>query len=187
MAYNIDLYGNGHSFDQVITDAGAAFIARFEMFVPHWYEDGHWREGPKKGQTKYSIYFGHQEGGDNWPFSRDDRDNLAGTQEQGLEVLKADLESKAKAVRNRLKVRVNTFQFNALVSLIFNYGQGSVDKVNSVFPLLNQELYVAASVGFWECCKITLKDGTVVEKNGLKVRRACEIELFTRKVMRSAR
>lgn len=184
MAYNEALYGDGHSFDQVIIDEGVAFIARWEMWVPHWYEDGHWRSGPKKGQVKYSCCYGHQEAGDNWPFVYDP--NQTFTHEQGLEIFKADLESKAKAVRNRLTVKVNTFMFNALTSVVFNYGQTNVDKINSVFPLLNQELYVAASVGFLRCNRITLPDGTVVEKNGLTVRRACEVELFTRKVMKGA-
>jgi len=175
VAYNEALYGSGHNFDQLITAEGMAFIARWEQFVDHWYEDGIWRSGPKEGQAKFSIGFGHGEAGDYEPKVYDP--TLKITYDQGISIFRLDLESKAKAVRNRLKVKVNSYQFNALVSLVFNYGQGSVDKVNSVFPLLNQELYVAASVGFLKC---NILHG--VEKNGLTVRRACEIALFATRI-----
>lgn len=177
MAYNEVLYGDGHQFNQAVSYAGTQFIARFEQWVPKWYPDGTWREGPKKGEPKYSCCYGHQEGGDNPPFTYAPDQTF--TVEQGLAIFKSDLQSKARAVRNRLEVKVNTYQFNALLSLLYNYGQGSVDKVNSVFPLLNQELYVAASVGFLACNKFQ-----GVEKNGLTVRRACEIAMFTTRVMK---
>lgn len=182
MAYNLDFYGDGHIFIEEINEPGMDFIERFEQWVPKWYTDGEWRSGPKKGETKYSCCFGHQEGGDNPPFKYDP--NQTFTMEEGRLIFRNDLKSKSRFVRTRATVKLNSFMFSALVSLVYNYGEGNVDEVNSVFPLLNQELYLAAGVGFLKCNKITLKDGTVVEKNGLTTRRACEIALFSTRVMK---
>ena len=183
MAYNFSLFGDGHSFDRVVSKEGTEFIARFEDFVDHWYEDGVWKSGPKKGEPKYSCCYGHLEGGENWPFVYDP--NQTFTHDEGIAIFQSDLESKAKYVRSKVKVPINTFMFNALISLVFNYGEGNIDNDkdgnarNLIWPALNVERYVQACAEFRH---FNMQGGK--EINGLIIRRGCEMALFSTKIMK---
>lgn len=189
MAYQIPVFGSGHSFDLEINGAGLDLITRWEVFSAKRYKDAH-RSG-----FKWAIGFGHVEGGDNDPITIPE--DMVITLEQARSILALDLEDKARWLRGRIKVPVNTYMFNALVSLTINAGEGNV-RNGRVLTLINEERYVAGCAAFldhryaYEAVKgpdgnaLLDADGKIVtervEKNGLICRRATEMSLFVTKV-----
>lgn len=166
------VFGRGHSFDRVITPETVALIERWELFMPRRYADGQRPDG----STIWSIGFGHAEDGDNEP--KKITEDIALTIEQAREILAADINVKARFVNTRVKTSLTTFQFGALTSLTFQYGQGRVDAANTVIPLLNDTNYIKAAVAMLALNK--KRDGT--DLDGLTVRRASEVGFFmTRK------
>jgi GH24 family phage-related lysozyme (muramidase) len=183
------VWGNGHTFERIITPWGAKQIARWEKEVLRWYPDGFWKYGPKKGEPKYSCCYGHQEAGDNWPFVYDPAQTF--TKQQALDVFQADLESKASFVRKKLQphIWVTTSMFQALVSIVFNAGEGNIEE-GRILTLFNEGAYTAAIAAFqdhiyaWEKVKdesgndVIGADGKPlkhrVKKNGLINRRGTE-------------
>jgi GH24 family phage-related lysozyme (muramidase) len=183
------VWGSGHTFERIVTPWGGAQITRWEKWVPRWYADGFWKYGPRKDQIKYSCCFGHQEGGENWPFEYDPEQTF--TKEQGNEIFRKDVEAKARFVRKRLKsdIWVTTPMFQALVSIVFNAGEGNIEE-GRILTLFNEGAYTAAIAAFqdhiyaWEKVKdesgndVIGADGKPlkhrVKKNGLINRRGTE-------------
>lgn len=199
------IWGNAHSFVRVFNEHGARSVTRWERFIPTWYDDGFWKSGPMKGQRKWSIGYGHQEGGENEPRVYDPKMIL--TKAEATAIFQRDAESKARFVRNKIDddVWLTSFMFQALVSLVFNAGEGNVENGvqlpdgtihgGRVFKLLNAKKYTAVCDAFndhiyaWEQVKdengnpvldeATGKPLTVrVKKNGLIARRGCEIGIY---------
>jgi lysozyme len=196
MPYNELVFGNAHSWDLIIIDAGVAVVMRWETFKATRYKDMH------KSGFKWAIGFGHVEGGENEP--KIIPPDMVLTREQAFALLKLDLETKARYVRKKLKVPVNTYMFNALVSLCYNIGEGNFGgnednnwTESPVLIAINQERYVEAAARFvrhnraW--VKILDANGQAImdpatgknkvelrEVNGLTFRRGCEMELFGR-------
>lgn len=83
-----------------------------------------------------------------------------------------DVMDACKDVETLVKVRLNDNQFSALVSLVFNIGEGQF-KNSTMLRKLNQSNYPAASAEFkrWKYCK-----GKVLA--GLVKRRQKEEDLF---------
>lgn len=186
------VFGSNHSFARIIIDETVAFIERWELFIPNWYEDGKWKTGPKQGQPRYSCCFGHLEGGDHPPF-----EYVAGqtfTIEEGRAILKLDMASKANFVNKKLTAPVTTFMFGSFISLCYQFGQGRLQDaedgfrrehdvygnetkvpIKPIIPflLMNDGKYID---GILEMEKLNfITDGSY--SKGHHVRRACEIAL----------
>lgn len=99
------------------------------------------------------------------------------TEEEAGELLQKDLISREDAVNELVKVRLNQNQFDALVSFVYNIGEGNFE-TSSVLKWINLGDYKAAakSFRFWN------KAGGKVYL-GLTRRRAAEKELFEMAVM----
>jgi lysozyme len=206
MPYNESLFGNGHSFDRIILPAGMELITRWELFKPRRYKDAH------KSGFKWAIGYGHVEGGDNEPIIIPE--DMVITEPEARAIFLLDLESKARFIRAKLgNVPVNSYMFSALVSLVYNIGEGNFEE-SPVLKALHDLKYVKAGAKFnrhnkaWidavmrdnndepildEAGKeipILLPDGTnkkeLREVNGLTLRRGDEMSLFARKIMLAA-
>src|SRR5688500_189865 len=119
--YSVKVWGNGHSNERIITPETLAFHERWEMFIDHWYPDGHRADG----SVLWSCMFGHAEDGDNPPFKMTEGETF--TMAQAQETLAKDIAVKERWVNARLppdKVPLTTFMYGALVSLAYQYGQG---------------------------------------------------------------
>jgi GH24 family phage-related lysozyme (muramidase) len=184
--YNQKVWGNGHVNDRVITPATLAFLERWELFMPKRYNDGTWRvDFPphrKKGDIRWSIGFGHTEGGDHEPIIIPEDMEL--TLAEARELLLKDVSVKARWVDRRvpLSISLTTYMYGALVSLVYQYGQGRVDKAiiekGWLLPHLLRGQYVAA---FCDLLKFdTKQDGTV--HPGLTLRRASEVGFLMTKI-----
>lgn len=197
MAWQPRFYGEGHSFEMVLIREGIEQGTRWEDWSPVPYKDKH------KSGFKWAIAHGHVFGGQNDPividpvtleFEYKGQTRKELTREEGLEIFMADMESKMGFLRKKIKVKTTTYMFNALGLLVLNTGEGNFAE-GPVLPLLNSERYVGASAAFmyhsksWQQVKdangvvILGDDGKpkteLLTDNGLVVRRACEISLFS--------
>jgi len=169
-----EVIGAGHSFERVLPDELVTFIARWEAWRPTRYADGtRKRETPAGpiGSTVWSIGYGHAEDGDNEP--KIIPADMVLTKEQGLAILKADIAKKAHFIDVRVKVPLTTYQFGALTSLCFQYGNGRLDN-SGLFHLLNAGNYVDAACEMLDL--FTTTSGTI--RKGLRFRRAAELAFF---------
>lgn len=94
------------------------------------------------------------------------------TKAQAESLLKKDLTRFEQAVRNLVKVPLNSNQFSALVSFTFNVGSGALAQ-STLLSLLNQRNYQGAADQF---SRWVYGDGRVLP--GLVTRRNAERELF---------
>lgn len=133
--YSIRIWGKGHSVDRILIPEAIKVIERWELFIDHWYPDGIRKkdtpQGPK-GSIIYSSMFGHAEGGDNPPFKMTPREKF--TLEQGRKTLMLDAAVKLRWVNARIKVPLTTFMTGAIVSCVFQFGQGRLDQANAPNP-----------------------------------------------------
>lgn len=86
--------------------------------------------------------------------------------------LKSDLKTFENAVNSCVKVSINRYQFDALVSFAYNCGAGAL-KTSTLLKKLNKKDFTGASKEF---SKWNKANGKVL--NGLTKRRAAEAELF---------
>lgn len=182
MEFRTDVYGLGHSFERTLEYSRLVpFLQRWEGFKAKRYIDGirgkETAAGPA-GSPVYSIGYGHAEDGDNAPFVIPEDMEL--TVEQAVEILKTDMARKAHFIDVRVKVPITTYQFSALTSLAFQYGNGRLERDTKVFELLNEGNHIDASCAMLDL--ITDKNGKVLR--GLRVRRACEVEMFVTQVIK---
>jgi lysozyme len=103
------------SAGQSLSGAGARFIAAFEGFRARLYDDaaGHCTIG-----YGHLVHHGPSNGSEPAEFRR------GISRERALELLHADAERAADAVRREVKVPLSQEQFDALVSFVFNVGGG---------------------------------------------------------------
>lgn len=171
MALNTKAFGLGHSFERIITPAFVLFVKRWEAFMPKRYPDGKRADG----SIVWSIGYGHAEDGDNPPTKIPEALTL--TEEEATEILLKDIKSKAHFIDVRVKVLVTTYQFEALTSLCFQYGNGRLDKTG-IFPHINTGDYEGAADLMLDLYKT--RAGKPLR--GLRFRRAAETTWFlTRK------
>ena len=99
-----------------LSDAGARFIAGFEGFRARLYDDaaGHCTIG-----YGHLVHHGRCDGSEPEEFRR------GISRERALELLQADAERAADAVRRGVQVPLTQEQFDALVSFVFNVGGGA--------------------------------------------------------------
>lgn len=98
------------------------------------------------------------------------------TKEQAVGRLKADVSHSENIVIKRVEVILNSNQFSALVSLVFNIGSGAFAR-STLLKLLNDGDYSGASSEF---LKWRLSKGKILA--GLVKRRAAERELFLKPI-----
>ena len=141
-----------------ISDTGLRLITEFEGLRLAAYPD------PGTGGEPWTIGVGHTGGvhlGDTC------------TEEQAMDWLRSDVRYAESAVEHLVKVPLDQGQFDALVSFVFNCGQGAFGQ-STMLRLLNAGDYDGASrqFGRWN------KAGNQ-ELPGLTRRRAAEAKLFS--------
>jgi lysozyme len=148
-----------------VSDAGVRFIARFEGFRPRLYDD------PAGNCTigfGHLVHLGPTDGSE-------PADLRAGiTRGRALELLHADAEGAAGAVRSHVTVPLGQCQFDALVSFAYNVGVGAFAG-STLVRLLNGGAYDAVP---GQLARWTKAGGRTVP--GLARRRAAEGALWTR-------
>lgn len=148
-----------HSNKAHISSSGIKLIKNFEGYLSKAYQDsvGVWTIG--WGHT------GNVQPGDTT------------TRREATKFLKEDVGTAEKAVRSKVKVRINQNQFDALVSFIYNVGPGAFAS-STLLKVLNQGDYKGAADQFLRWDKATEPDGTVISLLGLTRRRKAERKLF---------
>jgi lysozyme len=123
-----------------LSPEGAAFIARFEGFVPKLYNDA-------AKPTNATIGYGHVV----HPGPIDGKESLRKvTKKQALELLQADCAKAAAAVKKHVKQPLTQAQFDALVSFTYNCGAANLAS-STLLKKLNAGDYeaVPAELGRW--------------------------------------
>jgi GH24 family phage-related lysozyme (muramidase) len=154
----------GSSTPKAISDAGVAFIARFEGFHAHLYDDpaGHCTIG-----YGHLVHRGRTDGSEPAEFKR------GITEARGRELLKQDAAKATAAVTGQVRVPLSQPQLDALVSFTFNVGTGAFGR-STLLDRLNQRdpASVPAQLARW-----TKAGGKQLP--GLVRRRAAEGRLFS--------
>lgn len=101
------------------------------------------------------------------------------TKEQALEILAKDVERFEKAIKKYISVPLNQNQFDALVSFIFNTGEGGIINT-SVQKAINGGDFTSVPTKLQEWCKFRV-NGVMKINQGLLNRRKSESELFMKK------
>jgi lysozyme len=136
---------------RTISSRGLAFIKGFESFVGHVYDDllppvkgkyREWKGGPVKGTL--TIGYGHTNAARH-PLKIEQ--GLRISEAQAREILDVDLDDVEGAVNRLVKVPLTQGQYDALVSLTFNMGEGNLRK-SSLLAKLNRGDYDGARQAF---------------------------------------
>ncbi len=101
------------------------------------------------------------------------------TRDECNEVLARDLGRFEAAVNRLVKVRISQPMFDALISLVYNIGEGAL-ATSTVLRELNAGHYSAAADGFllWQYVRVPQRDGSVRKLPILAGRREAEAALF---------
>jgi lysozyme len=143
-----------HDPDMSINQSGLALLMSYEDFRPKPYDDG---------TGTVTIGYGH---------TRSPVMPASVTEEEAAELLKDDLRHFEEIVRKEVRTPLNHNQFSALVSLVYNIGEGAF-RNSTLLQKLNNGNYQAASNEFEKWVK-----GGGRELKGLVRRRAAERQLF---------
>jgi GH24 family phage-related lysozyme (muramidase) len=167
------VFGKGHTFDRVLLPETFKLIERWELFFPRRYPDGFWPDGT----VKYSIAFGHSEGGDHEPKRIDEAMELS--LDEGREILKLDVATNARYINARITTPLTDYMFGALVSLTYQFGQGRLDRYASeIWAILNSGDYIKAAKRL-----ATLDFNSKLKPlDGLFLRRCTEIGFFMTRI-----
>jgi lysozyme len=144
-----------------ISTEGIELIKQFENFSPTWYKDS-------KGV--WTIGYGHAgKGSERYTINRVNRN-------EALKILQNDISIAEAAVNKLVKVELTQNQYDALVSFVFNVGEGNFSK-STLLKKLNEKKYDEAAEEFLKWNKITYQ-GKKIELLGLTNRRNKEKALF---------
>lgn len=146
-------------------------VRDFEGFRTDAYPD------PASGGEPWTIGYGTTVYPDGRKVRKGDRISKA----QAEEYLAHDLSDCARQVEKLVKVPLNDNQFGALITFVFNLGQGSL-RSSTLLKLLNAKSYLAAAEQFLVWNKARNKKGVLVEMAGLTRRRKAERALFLKPV-----
>jgi lysozyme len=94
------------------------------------------------------------------------------TEKEALALLDQDADIAENTVNNLVKVPLNQNQFDALVSLVYNWGSGHFLR-SQILQKINNKDYIGAKMGFLKINKIKGKIS-----HGLTNRRVAEVNLF---------
>jgi GH24 family phage-related lysozyme (muramidase) len=152
-----------------ISDAGLRFIGRKEGFVDHLYDCpancctigyGHKvHNGPTDGRASEAPY----------------RDGI--TRTEALALLREDAASAEESVRKYVTVPLTQGQYDALVSFVFNLGEGYLRRPEILGPLNNGD-FEAVAAQMREYHKARNRDGELVPMQGLIDRRNEEADML---------
>ena len=142
-----------------MSDAGIDLVTHYEGVRLHAYPD------PATGGDPWTIGIGSTRGV--YP-------GMSITLDQAKERLREDLEDAEKAVTRLVTSPLDQSQFDALVSLVFNIGEGNFAK-STLLKKLNAHDYLGASGEFMKWTKANGKPML-----GLTRRRAAERDHFVR-------
>ena len=158
--------------EQSLSAAGLRFIAGFEGFSPRLYNDpgGHCTIG-----YGHLVHRGRCNGNEPEDFKREI------TREQGLDLLRRDTKVAERAVNQQVQVVLTQYQFDALVSFVFNVGAGAFGG-STLLRRLNQGEYKAVPA---ELMRWVNSGGRPLP--GLVRRRQAEGVLFSRGSLRRCR
>jgi lysozyme len=139
-----------------ISDNGIDLIKKFEGFRAEKYQDvaGNW-----------TIGYGHE-------IKSGEEFDDAITEEQATELLEEDASYAVDAVNQYVTVPLNQNQFDALVSFVYNIGEGAFAHCNGL-AILNQGNYEGAIEHFEQ-----FDHSGGVEVEGLEERRMAEAALW---------
>jgi GH24 family phage-related lysozyme (muramidase) len=159
-----------------VSDAGVDLVKEWEGFVPKLYNDavGHCTVG-----YGTLVHKGKCDGRDS------EQPYLGGiSQEDATRLLTGTLAGTQTAVNGAVKVALTQNQFDALVSFVYNIGDGAFAQ-STLLRLLNQGKYdeVPRELKKWVKAR---KDGQLIELPGLVKRRAAEADLFEKKAAPAA-
>lgn len=107
----------------------------------------------------------------------DVHEGLVWTQACADHMLEVDLATAERCVNTSVRLKLSQGQFDALVLLVYNIGIGAF-ATSTLRRFLNLADTVGAGKQFARWNKETLPDGTVRVNEGLRRRRAAELELF---------
>lgn len=158
-----------------ISEKGIALIVKYEGLVPYAYNDpvGHATFG-----VGHLLHMGPCTAEDFRKFgSRTNRRSDAVN--RAKRILKEDLRPREDAVKRLVKVPLNQCEFDALVSLVFNIGEGNFAS-SSVLRLLNQRQRKEAGRHFLDWNKGTI-GGHLTVLLGLTLRRWAERRRFRKR------
>ena len=139
------------------SQSGFDLIEEFEGFSEEAYPD------PGSGSTPWTIGYGH---------TRGVKEGDTCTKEQASGWLIEDCMDAEQTIREFVEVDINQNQFDALVSFIFNVGEGNF-RASTLLKLLNDCKFEAAANQFGRWSKAS---GHVMA--GLARRRDAEARLF---------
>lgn len=158
--WNKQVWGAGHTDFRHIPSTlpsqhGRVIVfERWELFMEESYDDGVWDKeywappnmvglGPpdrKPGDIRWSVGFGHTEGGDNPPYLIGPGYKI--TRAQAGKLLEDDIRPKERWVNTRITVPLTPFMYTAIVSLAFQFGQGRLDAANKGLTYKGEPLIV---------------------------------------------
>lgn len=152
-----------------VSKRGVEFIANHEGFRGYAYND------PVNHATVgfgHLLHHGPVTAADQQRWGTKERPKLS--REQALKLLALDLTGRETAVDRLVKVKLNQNEFDALVSLFFNIGEGNFQR-STLLKRLNEGNRKAAAEQFavWNKAGVPLK-----VLPGLTTRRAAEAKLF---------
>lgn len=136
---------------RAISAKGVDFIKGFESFVPYVYDDKipavkgkyrEWKGEPVKGTL--TIGYGHTNAAKH-PLKI--KQGLKVTEKEACDILDVDIDDVEASVNRMVKVPLTQGQFDALVSLTFNMGEGNLSK-SSLLAKLNRKDYDGARAAF---------------------------------------
>ena len=107
-----------------------------------------------------------------WGHTRGVKPGDVCTKEEADAWLVEDMKTAERAVNKYVKVELNQYQFDALVSFTYNVGEGAFKK-STLLRLVNQKKFVEASQQF---LRWVFNDGVIMR--GLVKRRKMERDLF---------
>jgi RHS repeat-associated protein len=149
---------------QNLSQKGLDFIKKWEKFSPTVYD-----ASGKKHQGDWTIGYGHK--------IRPGEDFSKGiTKAQALELLQHDVQRAVSAVNAGLKVSVTQNQFDALVSLAFNAGPGSVQSSHQMMQAVNAGHVTEEN---FTAYRFVHENGRAVESQGLLRRREEEHLMYS--------
>jgi GH24 family phage-related lysozyme (muramidase) len=146
--YATKVWGKGHTHERIIPSTlpsqhGRVIVfERWELYMGESYDDGVWdrdywepRTDPnrtpdrKAGDVRWSVGFGHTEGGDNPPYLIGPGYKISRVDAEKL--LESDIGPKMRWVNARLgSVLLTPYMFTAITSLAYQFGQGRLDAAN---------------------------------------------------------
>lgn len=150
----------------MVNDATLSLITGAEGFVDHWYPD------PALGWKLPTCCYGHTDAAGDPKFSATKAKTF--TKAEGKEILRKDLGAVEAGVKRHVTAPLNENQLGALVSFVFNLGEGAFAG-STLLKKVNAKDWAGASKEFGKWTKAGRPKKVLP---GLVKRRAAEASLF---------